>query len=79
LPLQAIELKEAGANPLLGQYHLEGKGQFVKDKLPVLPKLPAPNVMANGRSNDDDGLDSPDLLDLHDHDIRFDHVEDDLT
>lgn len=31
--LQGIELKEAAANPLLGQGHLESGGRFVKAKL----------------------------------------------
>ena len=33
LLLQGIELKEAAANPLLGQGHLESGGRFVKAKL----------------------------------------------
>lgn len=36
---QGIELKEAAANPLLGQFHLEAGGQFVKAKLPAAGKL----------------------------------------
>jgi hypothetical protein len=33
--VQGIELKEAAANPLLGQGHLESGGRFVKAKLPA--------------------------------------------
>ncbi len=32
--LQGIELKQAAANPLLGQFHLQDGGRFVKAKLP---------------------------------------------
>lgn len=33
--MQGIELKEAAANPLLGQGHMESSGRFVKAKLPA--------------------------------------------
>lgn len=32
--LQGIELKQAAANPLLGQFHLQDGGRFVRAKLP---------------------------------------------
>lgn len=47
---RGIELKEAAANPLLGQFHLENGGQFVKAKLPAANKAGAKDVYSgNGR------------------------------
>jgi hypothetical protein len=49
-----IELKEAAANPLLGQYHLQNGGHFVKAKLPSADeayrssKPPGPGAGAKG-------------------------------
>ena len=48
---QGIELKEAAANPLLGQFHLESGGQFVRAKLPAAKKLVAKAAYAgNGHA-----------------------------
>jgi len=47
---QGIELKEAAANPLLGQFHLENGGNFVKAKLPAASKVGAKDAFtSNGR------------------------------
>ena len=47
---RGIELKEAAANPLLGQFHLENGGQFVKAKLPAASKAGAKDAYAgNGQ------------------------------
>ena len=61
--MQEIELKEAAANPLLGQAHIASSGTFVKRRLPLQTSSP---TAASSAHTDLEGFTlrsgSPDLL-----------------
>lgn len=74
---QAIELKETDSNPLLGQFHLENQGRFLKDKW-VLARKPEQKHSPEAHSAMEEEL--PPILDIDDHTPDLgDPIVDDLT
>eukprot|EP00884_Botryococcus_braunii_P018045 jgi/Botrbrau1/4924/Bobra.0122s0006.1 len=73
----AIELKETDSNPMLGQFHMENQGQFLKDKW-ALARKPERKGSSEAHSRREEDL-AP-ILDLEDHVADFgDPILDDLT
>lgn len=66
---QAIELKEADSNPLLGQFHLENKGQFLKDKWATPPLQGFKDSLAHPEEKPEE---LPPILDIDDSSSAFD-------
>lgn len=67
--MQAIELKETDSNPLLGQFHLENQGRFLKDKWTVPHRQGFKESVAHSEETPEE---LPPILDMDDASSAFD-------